>query len=62
MTKQSREKSHKIDKNMDFKHYYVYILTNGRNATLYTGVISDISKRMEQRFIKGDKEKLLLSV
>jgi putative endonuclease len=27
------------------KQYYVYIMANGRNGTLYTGVTSDLIKR-----------------
>jgi putative endonuclease len=28
------------------KHYYVYILSSKRNGTLYTGITSDIIKRV----------------
>lgn len=28
------------------KNYYVYILANKRNGTIYTGVTSDLSKRI----------------
>jgi len=27
------------------RHYYIYIMTNQRNTTLYTGVTSDLKKR-----------------
>ena len=30
------------------KRGYVYILTNKRNGTLYTGVTSDLSRRLEE--------------
>ncbi len=30
------------------KSYYVYILTNKRNGTLYTGITSNLSRRMEE--------------
>ena len=30
------------------KRYFVYILTNKRHMVLYTGVTSDISRRVEQ--------------
>ena len=30
------------------KRYFVYILTNKRHTVLYTGVTSDISRRVEQ--------------
>jgi len=30
------------------KHYYVYIMTNKINTVLYTGVTSDLSKRVYQ--------------
>ena len=33
-----------ISKTMD-KQYYVYIMTNKRNAVLYTGVTNDLKRR-----------------
>ena len=33
---------------MTDKHYYVYILCNKRNGTLYTGVTSNLIKRIWQ--------------
>ena len=33
---------------MNGKHYYVYILSNKRNGTLYTGITSDLIKRIWQ--------------
>jgi putative endonuclease len=30
------------------RRYYVYILTNARNTVLYTGVTSDIGRRLEE--------------
>ena len=33
---------------MNAKNYYVYILTNKRNRTLYTGITSDLVKRIWQ--------------
>jgi putative endonuclease len=33
---------------MNGKHYYVYILCNKRNGTLYIGVTSDLVKRIWQ--------------
>ena len=34
------------------KQYYVYILTNGRHTVLYTGVTSDLKKRVYQHRMK----------
>jgi putative endonuclease len=34
-----------ISKTMD-KQYYVYIMTNKRNAVLYTGVTNDLKRRI----------------
>jgi len=42
------------------KQYYVYILFNKRNGTLYTGVTSDIVKRIwehKNKLYKGFTEK-----
>jgi predicted GIY-YIG superfamily endonuclease len=34
------------------KRYYVYILTNQHHTVLYTGVISDLQKRVYQHRMK----------
>jgi putative endonuclease len=34
------------------KHYFVYILTNKRHSVLYTGVTSDLKKRVYQHRMK----------
>jgi putative endonuclease len=34
------------------KQYYVYILTNARHTVLYTGVTSDLQKRVYQHRMK----------
>jgi putative endonuclease len=34
------------------KHYFVYILTNKRHTVLYTGVTSDLKKRVYQHRMK----------
>jgi len=42
------------------KNYYVYILASKRNGTLYTGMTSDLHKRIWQhknKFIPGFTEK-----
>ncbi len=42
------------------QQYYVYILTNKKNGVLYTGVTSDLIKRIYQhkhKLIKGFTEK-----
>ena len=41
---------------MDSKQYFVYILTNGQNGTLYIGVTNDLVKRVylhKNKMIKG---------
>ncbi len=41
---------------MQQKYYYVYIMTNKRNTTLYTGVTSDLAARTwqhKQKLVKG---------
>ena len=30
---------------MNFKHFYVYILTNPTNTVLYTGITNDVNRR-----------------
>jgi putative endonuclease len=35
------------------KHYYVYILTNRRNSVLYTGVTSDLARRVHEHRTKA---------
>ena len=43
-------------KHESMKNYYVYILSSKRNGTLYTGVTSDIIKRIyehKQNVVKG---------
>jgi len=45
------------------KYYYVYIMTNKRNGTLYVGITSDIVKRVwehKQKFIDGFTKKYKL--
>ncbi|MDD5014950.1 MAG: GIY-YIG nuclease family protein [Atribacterota bacterium] len=42
------------------KHYYVYIMTNKINTVLYTGVTSDLKKRIwehKEKIVKGFTEK-----
>ena len=42
------------------KDYYVYILANKRNGTLYTGITSDLIKRVwehKNKFVSGFTEK-----
>ncbi len=42
------------------KLYYIYILTNKRNGTLYTGVTSNLQKRIyehKNKLIKGFTQK-----
>jgi putative endonuclease len=41
---------------IDERKYYVYILTNQQNGTLYTGMTSDLARRVHQhksRAVKG---------
>ena len=40
---------------MEEKLYYVYILTNQRNTTLYTGITSNLAGRVEQHKTKQVK-------
>ena len=45
---------------MTDKKYYVYILTNKRNGTLYVGVTNDLERRIfehKNKIIKGFTEK-----
>ena len=37
---------------MNSKTYYVYIMASQRNGTLYTGITSDLQRRMEQHRTK----------
>ena len=42
------------------KHGYVYLMTNKRNNVIYTGVTSDLQKRIyehKQKMVKGFTEK-----
>jgi putative endonuclease len=42
------------------KQYYIYIATNKRNTVLYTGITSDLYKRMYEhrnKLVKGFSEK-----
>jgi len=46
------------------KFYFVYILTNGSNAVLYTGMTSNIERRAyehKQKLIKGFTDKYNLN-
>ncbi len=46
------------------KHYYVYIMTNKWNTTLYTGVTNSLSKRVwdhKQKSVKGFTSKYNLN-
>ncbi len=45
---------------MPYKQGYVYIMTNPRNTVLYTGVTSDLQKRVSehrQKFVEGFTKK-----
>ena len=45
---------------MDFKLYYVYILTNRHNTVLYTGVTNDMERRCsehKQKKVEGFTKK-----
>ncbi len=45
---------------MNEKNYYVYILANKRNGTLYIGITSNLLKRVsehKQKLVKGFTEK-----
>ncbi|MET4107384.1 GIY-YIG nuclease family protein [Hymenobacter sp. UYP22] len=33
---------------MRFHHYYVYMVTNPKRTTLYTGVTNDLQRRLEE--------------
>ena len=42
------------------KQYYIYIMTNKKNTVLYTGVTSDLKKRIwehKEKMIKGFTKK-----
>jgi len=42
------------------KYYYVYIMTNKRNIVLYTGITSDLKRRVyehKEKFIDGFTKK-----
>ena len=42
------------------KEYYVYIITNQRNTVLYTGITSDLGKRIKEhkdKIVKGFTKK-----
>lgn len=41
---------------MNQKYYYIYILTNQRNAVFYTGVTNDLLKRGSQHKDKQNKK------
>lgn len=43
-TKQSNQKSIKLG--LDMKQYYLYIITNKENGTIYTGVTNDLVRRI----------------
>lgn len=48
-----------ISKTMD-KQYYVYIMTNKRNAVLYTGVTNDLKRRIyehKEKIVAGFSKK-----
>ena len=45
---------------MESKQFYIYIMTNRNNTVLYTGVTSDLKKRVwehKQKFVPGFTKK-----
>ena len=63
--RQTRERSDNPEKALRMKKYYVYILSSKRNGTLYTGVTSDIIKRVyehKQNVVEGFTKKYNIHV